>query len=223
LHGGIGNGTDVLDIGAKLSKVGINALTFNYSGTHKSEGKYNWDNTQKDIQAAFEFIHQSKNIRQYKIDITRIYLGGYSHGGGMAFTYAAKHPEIKAIFSIGGNDLGVFMEEYNRNPEWKKMIDKVFNDLKNQYEKVRFAPGGTPEEIAEMNIIESNPTYHLPCVSAATIIWFIEPGILEKIMTTGEMVNGKLTEGTIVFCAFWWLTTLSMAFITQNLNYTLNH
>ncbi len=161
LHGGIGNETDVLGIGDKLFKAGINALTFNYSGTHKSEGKNSWENTQKDIQAAFDFIHRPANITKFKIDTSRIYLGGYSYGGGMAFTYAANHPEIKAIFSIGGNDHGVFMEEYNRNPEMKKMIDKIFNDLKTQTEKVRFAPGGIPKEIAEMNIIESNPTYHL--------------------------------------------------------------
>lgn len=161
LQGFPGNEIDVLGIGNKLSEFGFNALTFNYSGTYKSQGKYNFENTQKDIKAVFEFIHQSENIHQYKIDTTHIYLGGYSYGGGMAFTYAANHPEIKEIFSIGGNDHGVFMEEYNRNPEMKKMIDKMFNDLKTQPEKVRFAPGGTPEEIAEMNIIESNPTYHL--------------------------------------------------------------
>lgn len=60
------------------------------------------------------------------------------------------------------------------------------------------------------------------CSSAAMIIWLIEPGILEQIMTTGEMVNEKLTEGTIVCFALWWLIPLSMAFLTQILNYALN-
>ena len=54
------------------------------------------------------------------------------------------------------------------------------------------------------------------------IIWFVEPGILEQIMTTGKMVNGKLTEGTIVSFALWWLVPLSMAFLTQILSYSLN-
>lgn len=161
LHGFPGNEIDVLGIGNKLSEEGFNALTFNYSGTHQSGGKYNFENTQKDIQAAFAFIHQNENIHKYKIDTTRIILGGYSYGGGMAFTYAANHPEIKEIFSIAGNDHGVFMEQYNRNAEMKNMIDKMFNNLKTQPEIVRFAPGGTPEEISEMKIIESNPTYHL--------------------------------------------------------------
>ena len=58
--------------------------------------------------------------------------------------------------------------------------------------------------------------------SAAMIIWLIEPGIIEQIMTTGEMVTEKLTEENIVFFALWWLIPLSMAFLTQILKYSLN-
>ena len=161
LHGFPGNEIDVLGIGEKLSEVGINALAFNYSGTHHSEGEFNFDNTQKDIGAVFEFIHQSENIHKYKIDTTRIILGGYSYGGGMALTYAANHPEIREVFSIAGNDHGAFIKEYNRNPEMQKEIDKMFDELKAQTGTVRFGPGGTPKGIAEMKIIELNPTYHL--------------------------------------------------------------
>jgi len=161
LQGFPGGEIDVLGIGKKLSEVGINALTFNYSGTHKSEGEFNFDNSQKDIEAVFEFIHQSENIQKFKIDTTRIILGGYSYGGGMALTYAANHPEIKEVFSIAGNDHGAFMKEYKRNPEMQKEIDKMFDELKAQTEIVRFGPGGTAKEIAEMQIIELNPTYDL--------------------------------------------------------------
>ena len=161
LHGFPGGEQDVLGIGKFVSEAGINVMTFNYSGTHKSEGKFSFENTQKDIQAAFEFIHQSRNILQYKIDTASIYLGGYSYGGGMALTYAANHPEIKSVFSIAGNDHGAFMKEYNRNPEMKEMIDKMFDELKGQPEIVRFGPGSTPKEIAELHIIESNPTLDL--------------------------------------------------------------
>jgi 1,4-dihydroxy-2-naphthoate octaprenyltransferase len=60
------------------------------------------------------------------------------------------------------------------------------------------------------------------CASAAMIIWFIEPGILEQIMTTREMVREKLTQGNIIFFALWWLIPLSLALLTQILNYSLN-
>jgi esterase/lipase len=161
LQGFPGGEMDVLGVGEKLSEVGINALTFNYSGIHQSEGEFNFDNSQKDIEAVFEFIHQSENIQKYKIDTTRIILGGYSYGGGMALTYAANHPEIEEVFSIAGNDHGAFMKEYNRNPEMQKEIDQMFDELKAETEIVRFGPGGTVKEIAEMNIIELNPTYDL--------------------------------------------------------------
>jgi dipeptidyl aminopeptidase/acylaminoacyl peptidase len=161
LHGFPGNEIDVLGIGSRLSKAGINAVTFNYSGTYQSEGELNFENTQKDIESVFEYIHKSENIRKHNIDTTRIYIGGFSYGGGMALTYAANHPEIKMVFSIAGNDHGEFMKEYHRNPEMQKRIDNMFTDLAAPTGPVRFAKGGTPKEIAEMKIIELNPTFHL--------------------------------------------------------------
>ena len=58
--------------------------------------------------------------------------------------------------------------------------------------------------------------------SAAMIIWFVEPGIIEQIMTTGEMITETLSEGNLVFFALYWLIPLSMAFLTQILKYSLN-
>jgi hypothetical protein len=58
--------------------------------------------------------------------------------------------------------------------------------------------------------------------SASMIIWFIEPGILEQIMTTGEMLSEKLSAGKIIFFALWWIVPLCMAFLTQVLKHSLN-
>ena len=161
LHGFPGNEYDVLCIGEKLSETGINVLTFNYSGTHQSDGDFNFQNTQKDIQAAFEFVFQPGNIQKFKIDTTRIILGGYSYGGGMALTFTANHSKIESVFSIGGNDHGAFMREYSRNPEMKEVIDRIFDELKAQPEVVRFGRGAIPAEITELRIIETNPTLDL--------------------------------------------------------------
>jgi dipeptidyl aminopeptidase/acylaminoacyl peptidase len=43
----------------------------------------------------------------------------------------------------------------------KKMIDDMFEELTYPSGPVRFAIGGTAKEIAEMKIIELNPTYDL--------------------------------------------------------------
>ena len=58
--------------------------------------------------------------------------------------------------------------------------------------------------------------------SAAMILWFVEPGIIKQIMTTGEMITEKLSEGNLIFFALYWLIPLSMAFLTQILKYSLN-
>lgn len=161
LQGFPGDNKDVLGIGQKLAEAGINAMTFNYSGTHQSQGKFNFENTQKDIHAVFKFIHQPENIRKLKIDTTRIYLGGYSYGGGMALTYAANHPEIKRVISIAGNDHGAFIRAYNSNPNMKKAIDDMFTKLSPPTGNIRFAKGGIPKEVAEMKFIEKNPAFDL--------------------------------------------------------------
>jgi dipeptidyl aminopeptidase/acylaminoacyl peptidase len=161
LPGFPGGEVDVLGIGSKLAQAGINALTFNYSGIYKSQGEFNIENTQKDIWEVFQFIHKTESIHKYKIDIARIYIGGFSYGGGMALTFAANHPEITNVFSIAGNDHGEFFREYARNPEMKQMIDEMFEELTYPNGPVRFAIGGTAKEIVEMKIIELNPTYDL--------------------------------------------------------------
>lgn len=161
LHGFPGNEMDVLGLGGKLSKEGINALTFHYSGTHQSQGEYSFGDTQKDIRAAFELIHRSENVSRYRIDTTRIYLGGYSYGGGMALTYAANHPEITTVFSIAGTDHGEFMREYFRNREFAVMIDAMFEELNAPSGPVRFAKGATPKETTPEIIAESDSTIDL--------------------------------------------------------------
>ncbi len=79
----------------------------------------------------------------------------------MALTYAANHTEVKAVFSIAGNDHGEFIREYARNPEFAKMIDEMFEGLKAPNGPVRFDMGALPKEIAEIGIENIEPTLDL--------------------------------------------------------------
>ncbi|MBE0675671.1 MAG: alpha/beta fold hydrolase [Bacteroidales bacterium] len=148
LQGSPGNTRDVLGLGSRISQHGINAMTFNYSGTHQSEGKSTFQNSLGDISAALAFLHSSGNIETFKIDTGLIVLAGYSYGGGMAMTYAIKHPEIKMLISIAGNDWGQWFDDYLRNPEMKKNTDQ---NIKKAIEAgiIRFEPGATPWELGE--------------------------------------------------------------------------
>jgi dipeptidyl aminopeptidase/acylaminoacyl peptidase len=161
LQGFPGNETDVLGIGKVLSQSGINMITFNYSGTFKSQGESSMGNSIKDIIAAYDFLRNPENINKFQIDTSYIILGGYSYGGGMAMTYAIKHPDIKSVFTIAGVDWGEYYEEYIRNPEFKKTVDTNLEKMAGQAEIVRLASGALPKEIAEAGIDKLDPAYFL--------------------------------------------------------------
>jgi len=160
LQGFPGNQTDVIGLGKILSQSGINVMTFNFSGTHQSDGTCSFENSQLDIMAAVEFLYYPENIVRFNIDTSLIVLGGYSFGGGMGMTYAIRHPEIKHVITIAGNDWGSFFEEYIRNPELKNTTDANI-DRAVSTGITRFEKGGMPREIAEVGIDKLDPAFFL--------------------------------------------------------------
>lgn len=161
LHGFPGGENDVMGVGNKLSQSGINAIFFNFSGTHKSQGKVSFDNAFLDIGAVCNFLHLPENIGKFKIDTSFICLGGWCYGGGLAMAYAVDHPEINIVFTFGGNDQGKFFEEYIKNFGMKNIIDEGFKVIAEQPEIARFEKGYLPWEIAEAGIDKLNPALFL--------------------------------------------------------------
>jgi pimeloyl-ACP methyl ester carboxylesterase len=161
LQGFPGNEADVIGIGKQLSLSAINAITFNYSGTFKSEGKTSQPNSERDIMAAYKYLHNPDNIVRFKIDTANIILGGWSYGGGMAMTYSIKHPEITTAFTIAGVDWGYYYEEYIRNPEFKKATDANMVKMAAMTEQIRFEDGALPDEITKDGIIRLDSAYFL--------------------------------------------------------------
>ena len=84
LQGSPGNTYDVLGLGRSLSRSGINAMTFNYSGSHQSTGTFSFPNCQAEIGATFRFLHRPDVVGKFRIDTTAIILAGYSFCGGQA-------------------------------------------------------------------------------------------------------------------------------------------
>lgn len=149
LHGFPGNPQDPLGLGQKLMNAGFNVLTFNYSGTHQSEGEFSLENTLMDIEAAYAYLHQTDILEKYHVDTTGIVLGGYSYGGGMSLTYAARHPEIVRVFSIAGTDHGEFAREYVRNREMARQIDTMFARARRPHGPVSFSDKEPLRKLAE--------------------------------------------------------------------------
>jgi dipeptidyl aminopeptidase/acylaminoacyl peptidase len=117
--------------------------------------------TMKDIETAFDFLKESNNVAKYQIDTSKIYLGGYSFGGGMSLTYAANHPEIKKVFSIAGTDHGQFFRDYFENQHFAKMIDNMFEQLKAPVGPVRFEENKMPKDITPEDVNKIDSTIDL--------------------------------------------------------------
>ena len=81
LHGFPGNPDEPLGLGTALAALGVNALGFNFSGTHQSGGDFSMKTSQLDIAAVFAFVRDPVFLERFSIDSDRIALGGHSFGG----------------------------------------------------------------------------------------------------------------------------------------------
>jgi pimeloyl-ACP methyl ester carboxylesterase len=146
LQGFPGNTNDVLGLGKLLSMSGINAMTFNYSGSHQSTGTFSFPNCQSDIEATLIYLHRPDIVEKFRIDTAAMILAGYSFGGGMATAYAIRHKEIKRLISIAGVDWGIYFDQYRSNPEMKRRLDaSIDNSVVAGI--FRFEPGYLPKDI----------------------------------------------------------------------------
>jgi uncharacterized protein len=158
LQGTPGNENDVIGLCGFLSEKGINALTFNYSGSHQSEGLMSFSNCQSDIGAVFTFLNEPCNLEKFNIDPSKIILGGYSFGGGMAVTYAINHPEIEFLISIAGNDWGEYMMDYAEDTVMQRRLNANIDNIvaKGIY---RFVPGEKPSDKLAEGFRDFDPTF----------------------------------------------------------------
>ncbi len=144
-----GNPDDVLGMGARLSREGINVLMVNPRGTHGSEGTFTFAGSLRDIGAAFRWLWTSEVIGRFDIDTAKVFLGGYSWGGGMSLAYAATDPQAQRLISIAGNDHGEFIREYQRNEPFAKAIDAMLRSTQAPEGPVRFDLEAALTELAE--------------------------------------------------------------------------
>ena len=58
-------------------------------------------------------------------------------------------------------------------------------------------------------------------MSASMILYFMEPGAIEEVMT-GIMEGLKINSGTIIFFSLFWLIPMAMAFLSVTLQDMIN-
>jgi len=83
-----GDTTDVLELGARLSARGINVLLVNNRGVQNSGGTLTYANAIDAAGAAVDWLRAPPTRARFRIDSTRLVLGGHSFGG--ANTLAAR-------------------------------------------------------------------------------------------------------------------------------------
>jgi len=130
---------DDLELGPLLSEEGINFCTFNPRGVQSSEGIHTHAGTLRDIGAALQWLGQVDVQKRLKVEASRLVLGGYSYGGGMAMAYAARDPSVRRVISVAGNDHGEFARELQHNAAFTFSICFIFCQIDNE-------PGQSPNE-----------------------------------------------------------------------------
>ena len=99
LHGLPGNERN-LDLAQNLRRAGNNVIYFNYRGAWGSQGVFRFKNSVEDAGAVLDYLTDSLNRIQLKVDTGKIAFVGHSMGAGLALISGLKDPRVKGVFAI---------------------------------------------------------------------------------------------------------------------------
>ncbi len=132
IQGFPGRDGDLFEIGQNLIKEGFNALTFNYSGTWRSEGIWTPETSLRNVGSAIDFLKSEQSIKTYQVDTSQISLIGYSYGGGMALLGSLHDRSVKRIISIAGGDLSVVAKMIEESLDFRQshqqFLEQIMSD-----------------------------------------------------------------------------------------------
>jgi uncharacterized protein len=146
LHGIPGGEGDLFGLGQHLNKVGVNAFTFNYRGTWKSEGVYVPSTSIEDVISAIKYIKSPDMVTRFLIDTTKLSIIGYSYGGGMALLGAALENGITNVVSMAGGDLKVVADFIEKSQEYRLMHRQFLDECMEDSNAVRGLGGEASHE-----------------------------------------------------------------------------
>jgi uncharacterized protein len=149
LPGWPGGTGDVLGLGGRLSDAGVNVLMVIPRGMHGSEGTNTFANTLEDIGAALAWLRSDSIAERFRVDPSRLSLGGWSWGGGLALAYAATDHGIRQVISVAGTDHGWFIRQMQKNVEMASTIRGMWEQARAPAGPVRFDPDGFWQELVE--------------------------------------------------------------------------
>ena len=113
---------DFLGLGPLLTQRGINVMEFYPRGMHQSEGEYTHSGALQDIASAWQWLVQQEVQKQYNVETSKLVLGGYSNGGGLALAYTAHDPNVKRVISVAGTEFTEFAHQLQHSPTFTENI-----------------------------------------------------------------------------------------------------
>ncbi|HEV8694711.1 MAG TPA: alpha/beta fold hydrolase [Lysobacter sp.] len=116
-----------LDLAQAIRRAGWNVLMFHYRGSWGSGGDFSFSNVLQDVDAAVAHVRSPATAADLRIDMKRIALVGHSMGGFAALTAAARDPEIHAVASISGWDVGLAGTAARSNTKMVDFVSKLLS------------------------------------------------------------------------------------------------
>lgn len=86
------------DIGQALRRGGCNCVYFSYTGSWGNKGAFDFKNSVDDTNALIRFL--KNNSDYYKVDMSNLFLCGFSMGADVAFIAANRSNDVKGVISI---------------------------------------------------------------------------------------------------------------------------
>lgn len=99
LHGLPGNERH-LDLAQSLRRAGYNVIYFDYRGSWGSKGIFGFQNAINDAHAVVDYLRDSLNMENLKVDTARIAFYGHSMGAGIALLAGLADPRVKGVIGI---------------------------------------------------------------------------------------------------------------------------
>lgn len=99
LHGLPGNERS-LDLAQSIRRAGYNVIYFDYRGTWGSKGTFGFQNAIDDADAMMDFLTDSTNSENLRVDTDRIVFYGHSMGAGISLLAGLKDPRVKGVIGI---------------------------------------------------------------------------------------------------------------------------
>ncbi|KAL6615445.1 hypothetical protein ACP70R_037715 [Stipagrostis hirtigluma subsp. patula] len=107
----------MIDLAAALTKQGISAFRFDFSGNGESQGEFQYGNYRKEADDLHSVVSY---LKQEKYDVTGIV--GHSKGGNVVILYASIHGDVPVVVNLSGR---FYLEKGVEEHLGKEFMDRI--------------------------------------------------------------------------------------------------